>query len=762
MRNGFGRQAAASLKSNKSGEAMACRCDRIAFIPQMPVSVGQILEVRDCVIGDRQAKRKCNSSELLRQLHCQISSGNQEAVCVAAALFGSLVLECSSEKLDADEQRVFELLVECVMNSSSAPVVCACLRAMSNCFAALKQPPPMTHQICSRAIDFILNPRKHFEFHSLPGDALHSLDERDCQDLQVCACKLLSASAIFLQFCSELDAKVPLLKPSFKAALSSGPSFDAHGYSENCIQLAHLAFAPDTAVRLTAAILDALASSPRPLFITNLLQSKHQSCIGLLHAAHPSVRAALSRLLIVTLTSSVAPSVVLNGLGPADASRALCRLLALSETAKQAVMVISALLKHRPSQHLLNFFLSHRIIHGMCKLMAAPNLISSVLELLLDCMAKLTSSFEEARRVVIDFCEDQKAHASCLVAMAFGHVNSSSKSLRFASASFMLSMSRSPLAIRSVFIDAGVATMLTSLLSSPYFDEAIRSDSPELGELCGEHLVTRHRDADYRSYSAVVMAIVSNCLLPLSLFRDVLMCSANLIPLVCRCSMDSNDRELRTNSLCAISSIMASQTSLQLKMDILTRLDLTRFLHTLESGSALDQELCLLILRNCADGPAEDIGQLLTKLAHYDPTAAQCISHFSEFCLDPVESNPLSHSDCAALCVLAPESARPTTCCKSKVCAFHDCPVQEWDSHSGCCLENCARIRHCLASIVSCCSSSSASSVEQLLLLLANIASGSSGRKALVLDSLDPSFMADSLTSNEDLVRRVSSAALLF
>ncbi len=726
----------------------------------MPVSVGQILEARDCVIGDRLAKRKCNSSELLRLLHGQISSGNQEAACVAAALFGSLVIECSSANLDADERRIFDLLVECVMYSSSASVVCACLRALSNCFAARKQPPPITQQMCSRIITFILNPLKYFEVVPQPGVAVNSLDERVCQDLQVCSCKLLSASGTFLQFCSECNAKVPLLKPSFKAALSTGPSFDAHIYSENCMQVAHLAFAPGTAVRLTAAILDALASSPRPLFICSLLQSKHQSCVDLLHAAHPSVRAALSRLLIVTLSSSAAPSIVLNGLGPTDASRALCRLLAMNETAKQAVQVIVALLKQRPSRLLLNFFLSQRIIHAMCKLMATPNLNSGLLELLFDCMAKLTSSVEEARRVVVDFCEDQIVHPGCLITLAFGHINSSSGSLRHASANFLLSMSRSPLAIRSVFVDAGAASLLIQLLSSPYFDDAMQSDLQELGEVCIQTSATRHHDADFQSYSAVVIAIISNCLLPLSLFRDTLIFSDTLIPLVCRCSMDSKDCELRTNSLCAISSIMASQTSHQLKVDILAKLDIARFLSTLESCSMLDQELCLLILRNCADGPEEDISELLMKLMLYDPTAAPCISHFSEFCLVPGNSNPDPHSDATTMCVIAPEitQSRTPASSNSKICMFHDCPVNELDDHSSCCLGNCARIRRCLASIVSFSSSSSPASVEQLLMLLANIASGSSGRKALILDSLHPSFMAEALTSNEDLVRRVRFA----
>jgi hypothetical protein len=725
----------------------------------MPVSIGQILEARDSVIGDRHAKRKCNSGELLRQLHGQISSGDQEAVCAAAALFGSLVLECSSAYLNADEQLVFELLIECVMNSSSATVACACLRAMANCFVARKQPYPLTQQFCSRMISFILDPRKCFNSLSQPGVVVDSLDERVCQDLQVCSCRLLSASGTFLQFCSEYNAKVPLLKPSFKAALSSGPSFDARIYSDNCLTVALLAFAPGTSVRLTAAILDALASSPRPLFIFSLLQLKHQPCMDLLHAGHPSVRAALSRLLIVTLSSPAAPFIVLNGLGPSDASRALCRLLAMSETAKQAVQVIASLLRGHPSRPLLDFFLCQRIIHAMCALMVTPNLNSSLLELLFDCMAKLTSSFEEARRVVVDFCEEQELHPpGCLLTKAFGHMSSSASSLRLASAKFVVSMSRSPLAIRTVFVDAAAASMLLSLLSCPYFDEATQPDM--LGEVCVQKSTSRHDDDDDLSYSAAIMAVLSNCLLPFSLFRDVLVFSGYLVPLVCRCSMDSNDPHLKTNSLCAISSALSSQTSQQLKIDILNMLDVTRFLNTLETGSALDQELCVLVLRNCADGPAEDVGALLLALKLYDCPAAQFTSHFSEFCLGAGNAIACVQAGSARMSAPVPES--PSAPNKSETyltCLFHDCPVQELDrgtpSHSISDLENCARIRQTLAFIVRSCSTSSPASIEQLLLLLSNIASASSGRKALILDALQPPFMAEALTSNEDVVRRV-------
>jgi hypothetical protein len=722
----------------------------------MPVSLGRILETRDCVIGDRHAKRKCNSSELVRLLHGQISSGDQEEICAAASLFGSLVLECSSSVLDADQLRVFELLAECVMNSSSAAVACACLRAMSNCFATGKQPPQLTQQLCSRILLFILNPVKEFHILSQPGTVVDSLGELLHEDVQVCACRLLSSSGTFLQFCSQQDSKAPLLKPSFKAALTSGPSFDAQIYTENCMKVAHLAFAPRTAVRLTAVILDALASSPRPLFIFGLLQLKQQQCTDLLHAGHPSVRAALSRLLIVTLSSPAAPSIVLNGLSPADASRTLCRLLATNETAKHAVVVIASLLNQRPSQHLLNFFLSQRLVHALCKLMATQNLTSSLLEILFTCLAKLTSSFDEARRVVVDFCEEQEDKPGWLISVAFGHINSSASCLRHASASFVLSMSRSAIAIRSIFVDASVAPMLLSLLSSPYFDAAIQ---PELMGEVGSN--TKHSSAEIHSssYSATVMAIISNCLLPLSLFRDELIVSDNFVSLVCRCAMESIDPELRTNSLCAISSITASQPSQELKLRIMVQLDVKRFLHTLQTGSARHQELCLLILRNCADGPAEDVGALLMMLRLYDAPAAQCISYFSEFCLGPGSAGTSScvHACSASFSAPLPDIGQPRTSVnKLKSCIFHDCPVDELDGRSLTCLENCARIRNCLASIVSFSQTSSPSSIEHLFLLLANIASGSPGRKALILDAVQPSTIAEALASGEDSVRRVS------
>jgi hypothetical protein len=41
-------------------------------------------------------------------------------------------------------------------------------------------------------------------------------------------------------------------------------------------------------------------------------------------------------------------------------------------------------------------------------------------------------------------------------------------------------------------------------------------------------------------------------------------------------------------------------------------------------------------------------------------------------------------------------------------------------------------------------------------MLLANIAACSSGRKALILDVLPPTFLTDALTSDDDSVRRVS------
>ena len=722
----------------------------------MPVALRQILETRDCVIGDRCAKRKCNSSELVCLLHGQISCGDQEEICVAASLFGSLVLESSRTVLDDDQIRVFGLLADWVMHSSSAAVVCSSLRAMSNCFAARKQPSPLTHQMCSRLISFILHPCTAFESPQEPSSVVGLPSEQLRQDLQVCACRLLSTSATFLQFCSEPDVKVPSLKPSFKAAvLSSGPSFDAQIYSENCMKVAHLAFAPGTTVRLTAAILDALASSPRPLFIFGLLQLKQQQCVDLLHTGHPSVRAALCRLLIVSLSTAAAPSTSLNGLGPSDASRALCRLLGMSETVKQAVQVIGSLLSQRPSQPLLQFFLSQRLIHAICKLMATPNPNSGLLETLFDCMAKLTSSCEEARRVVVDYCEEQEAKQGVLVTVALGHINSSSSRLRHSSAHFLLTMSRSPLAIRSVFVDACVAPVLLSLLSSPYFDEALQLDvSGEVVVI--QNSAARACSADEFSYSAIVIAIISNCLLPLSLFRDVLIFSGTLVPLVCRCAIDSKDRELRSNSLCAISSMMASQTSQELKLSILTKLDVARLLRMLDWGSTLEQELCLLILRNCADGPAQDIGALLMMLKLHDSTDALSVDHFSEFCFGGGN---------ACSCTHAPESAprlelrgRDTT--KLHFCAFHDCPTDEVDGASMRCLDSCTQIRRCLASIVSFCDSSTSSptTVEQLLLLLANIASGSSGRKALVLEALNPSFMAEALASDEDVVRRVSLA----
>jgi hypothetical protein len=721
----------------------------------MPGALRQILETRDCVIGDRCAKRKCNSSELVRLLHGQISCGDQEEICVAASLFGSLVLESSRAVLDGDQIRVFELLEDCVMHSSSIAVACACLRAMSNCFAARKPSSQLNHLMCSRVISFVLHPGTAFNSPQEPS-AVDLPSEQLRQDLQVCACRLLSASATFLQFCSEPDAKAPSLKPSFKAAvLSSGPSFDAQIYSENCMKVAHLAFAAGTTVRLTAAILDALASSPRPLFIFGLLQLKQQQCVDLLHTGHPSVRAALSRLLIVSLSTSAAPPISLNGLGPSDASRALCRLLGMNETAKQAVQVIASLLSPRPSQPLLIFFLSQRLIHAMCKLMVTLNLNSGLLETLFDCMAKLTSSFEEARRVVVDFCEEQAATKQVvLITVALGHINSSSSRLRHSSAHFLLTMSRSPLAIRSVFVDACVAPVLLSLLSSSYFDEALQPDVSVAEVVFVQNSTSRHCSADEFSYSAIVVAIISNCLLPLSLFRDELIFSGTLVPLLCRCAIDSKDRELRSNSLCAIASIMASQTSQELKLGILTQLDVTQLLRILECGSALEQELCMLILRNCADGPAEEIGAFLMLFRLHESSVSLFVRHFSDFCFGEGEISAHVPESAPHL-----ESTRAVLT-KLHYCAFHDCPTDELGGASTRCLGNCAQIRCCIASIVSFCviSTSSPATVEQLLLLLANIASGSSGRKALVLDALQPSFMAEALASDEDAVRRVSLA----
>ncbi len=720
------------------------------------MSLGHILETRDCVIGDRIAKRKCNSSELVRLVHGQISFGNQEDICVAASLFGSLVLECNNKVLDPEQLQVFELLAQCVLNSSSAAVVSACLRAMSNCFAMRTQPPPLTQQLCSRIISLVLNPCKEFNVLLQPDVVVNSLDEHVCHDVQACACRLLAASGTFLEFCSEQDAKSPLLKPSFKAALSSGPKFDAQSYSESCTKLAHLAFAPGTAVRLTAAILHALASAPRPLFVFALLQLKQQQCIDLLHAGHPSVRAALSRLLIVTLSSSASPSVVLNGLGPADAGRALCRLLAVSETVKHAVLVVAALLSRRPSEHLLHFFLSQRLIQALCRLMANPNMTSTLLEILFDCMAKLTSSFEEARRAVVNFCEEEEVLTGKLITVACSHINSCSSLLRHASASFLLSMSRSPVAIRSVFVDAAVVPILLSVLRGPYFDEAVQT------EVIGESSVQISNTssfAEYSTYSAVVMAIISNCLVPLSLFRHELISSDSLVSIICRCSTRSSDPELRTNSLCAASAILASQPSQELKLRIMTGLDLTRLLHTLQFGSASDQEFCLLALRNCADGCAEDVGALLTLLTSYCSPDIQCfkISYFSEFCLG-TRSSIDGHCDVActaSLCARQRGQCMPSFPNNVDKCIFHDCPIAALDGHTTSCLEDCAQIRRCLAAIASFCSTASTACMEHLLLLLANIASGSSGRKCLVLEALPPSLMCVALASDEHSLRRV-------
>jgi hypothetical protein len=615
---------------------------------------------------------------------------------------------------------------------------------MANCFSARKQPPPLSHQLCSRLIFFILHPEKAFEFVPQSTTVVEAVAEQHAEDVQVCACRLLSASGTFLQFCCEQDSATLSLKPSFKAALSSGPSFDAQIYSDNCMKLVHLAFAPGTAVRLTAAILDAVASSPRPLFIFSLLKLKQHQFVHLLHCGHPCVRAAVSRLLIVTLSSSAAHCAVLNGLGPSDASRTLCRLLAMSGSIKHAVQVIASLLHPNPSPSLLNFFLSQRLLPAMCTVLADPCLHSALLETLLDCMAKLTSSFEEARRVIIDYCEEQAGQAGSLVDVALGHTSSPSSCLRRASTNFLLSMSRSPLAIRSVFVDACAAPVLLSLLSGPYFDEAIRHD------LVGEpsHVPSALCCASNSfSYSAAVMAIISNCLLPLSTFRDVFFHSEKLVSLVCRCSLHSKDPALKTNSLRAMSSMMASQRSRELKIGILAKLDINQFLSTLESGDELQQQLCLLVLRNCADGPVEDAGAVLKVLTHFSRESfPDCKSHFSEFCFGSTSSN-------ACECVRNSEEVTPSSSSNLKNCMFHDCPAEDASSTS--CFERCAQVRRCLACIVRFCCASSSTTVEQLLLLLANIAAGSSGRKALVLDVLQPSFMADALNSDEDLVRRV-------
>jgi hypothetical protein len=318
--------------------------------------------------------------------------------------------------------------------------------------------------------------------------------------------------------------------------------------------------------------------------------------------------------------------------------------------------------------------------------------------------------------------------------------------------------------MRTVFVDAGAMSLLRSLLSSPYFDEAAQP------HVLGKVLFQNASDDDDLSYRAAVMGIISNCLLPLSLFRDELIFSDNLVPVICRCSTDSSDSHLKTNSLCAISSALSSQKSQQLKIDILNMLDITRFLNTLETGSALEQQLCLLILRNFADGPAEDVSALLRALGLYDCPAARCISHFSDFCLSASDTSVCAEAGGARLNARALESQQGSPSKqgsslppnRSEMCHIHDCPVPaaEWaapsDSHAFSCHANCARIRQVLASIVSVCARSAAASIEQLLLLLSNIAAGSSGRKALILDALQPSFLVEALTSSEDLVRRVS------
>lgn len=725
----------------------------------MPATLCHILETRDCVIGDRHAKRKCNTFELVRLLHDQISCGDAESISAAASLFGSLVLECSSTCLDADQLRVFQLLVECVMKSTSAVIVCACLRAVSNCFSARRQPPQLTQQMCSRLISLVLNPGKECDFSPCPAADADALQH----DLQVCACRLLSASATFLQFCSEQDAKSPLLKPTFKAALSTGPSFRAQTYSENCTKMAHLAFAAGTSARLTAAILDALASSPRPMFVFGLLQLKQQECLDQLHAGHPSVRAALSRLLIATFASSAAPSIALDGLTPADANRALCRLLAVNETAKQAVQVIRSLLGQRPSPSLLTFFLSQRLLHAMSKLVTSPNLHSTLLEMLFDSMATLTSSCEDTRRAVVELCDKPEFKQGCVIPACCAHIASSSSCLRHAAAKFLLSMSRSPLALRTVFVDAGVAPLLLLLLSSPYFDESLQ---PHLiDEMYTQALTSTHFSAENFSYSAIVMAIISNCLLPLSLFRDLLCSSHTLVSILCRCSMHSSDRELRTNSLCALSSLMAAQQSQDVKLSVLAALDTDRFLSTMRSGSALDQEFCLLLLRNCADGAAEHVGVLLRALPRRCSDASVCISYFSEFCFGPGSTTSCARASSSSSGAEMSEAALPwpsfsqsksTLNSLRNCCEFHDCPIDELNGPATSSLENCEKVRWSLASIVSLCSTSPPASTEQLLMLLANIAACSSGRKALILDVLPPTFLTDALTSDDDSVRRVS------
>jgi hypothetical protein len=723
----------------------------------MPATLCHILETRDGVIGDRHAKRKCNTVELVRLLHDQISCGEAESISAAASLFGSLVLECAGTCLDADQLRVFQLLVECVMKSTSAVIVCACLRAASNCFSARRQPPQLTQQMCSRLISLVLNPGKECDFSPCPAADADALQH----DLQVCACRLLSASATFLQFCSEQDAKSPLLKPTFKAALSTGPSFRAQTYSENCTKMAHRAFAAGSSARLTAAILDALASSPRPMFVFGLLQLKQQECLDQLHAGHPSVRAALSRLLVATYASSTAPSIALDGLTPADASRALCRLLAANDTAKQAIHVIRSLLGQRPSPSLSAFFLSQRLLHAMSKLLASPNLHSTLLEMLFDSMATLTSSCEETRRAVVELCDKKQG---CVICTSCTHIASSSGCLRHAAANFLLSMSRSPLALRTVFVDAGVAPLLLLLLGSPYFDESIQ---PHLmGEMYAQALTAPHFSAENFSYSATVMAIISNCLLPLSLFRDLLCSSHTLVSILCRCSMNSSDRELKTNSLCALSSLMAAQQSQDVKLSVLAALDTDRLLNTMRCGSAADQEFCLLLLRNCADGAAEHVGVLLRALSRRCSDAFGCISYFSEFFFGPgstascarasSSSSRAEMSEAATACPSFSQSKSNRNSLVGNCCEFHDCPIDELNDAAASSLENCEKVRWSLASIVSFCSTSPAASTEQLLMLLANIAAGSSGRKALVLDVLPPPLLADALASDDDSVRRVS------
>jgi hypothetical protein len=317
-------------------------------------------------------------------------------------------------------------------------------------------------------------------------------------------------------------------------------------------------------------------------------------------------------------------------------------------------------------------------------------------------------------------------------------------------------MSRSPIAIRSVFVDAAVAPILLSVLRGPYFDAALQT------EVIGESSIQNSNTsscAEYSTYSAVVMAIISNCLVPLSLFRHELISSDSLVAIICRCSTRSSDPELRTNSLCAVSSILASQPSQELKLRIMTGLDLRQFLNTLQFGSASDQEFCLLVLRNCADGCAEDVGALLMLLRSYSSPDVQCfkISHFSEFCLG-TKSSMDGHCDLActaSLCERQRGQCMPSLPNKLDKCIFHDCPITALDGHANTCLEDCAQIRRCLAAIVSFCSTATTACMEHLFLLLANIASGSSGRKSLVLEALPPSLMSDALASDEHSLRRV-------